>query len=57
MASAIKPGAMASHRLTAATPAVAAQLIDENASANVATREETWRRRNWLRLAWVRNHN
>jgi hypothetical protein len=50
-------GAMASHRLTAATAAVAAQAIDENASAKVATREETWRRRNWLRLAWLRNQS
>ena len=35
----------------AANPAVAAQEIDENASANVAMREETCRRRNWLRFA------
>ena len=55
--SAISAGAMASHRLTAATAAVAAQAIEENASAKVATREETWRRRNWLRLAWLRNQS
>src|ERR1700754_3085324 len=41
----------------AARPAVAAQVIDENASAKVATREEVCRRRNWLRLAWARNHS
>ena len=50
-------GAMASQRLMAATAAVAAQPIEENASAKVATRDETWRRRNWLRLAWVRNQS
>src|SRR4029077_2308483 len=46
---AISAGAMASTRLTDATAAVAAQPIDEKASVNVATREDTWRRRNWLR--------
>ena len=56
-ASAITPGAIASQGLTAATAAVAAQPIEEKASAKVATREETWRRRNWLRLAWVRNQS
>src|SRR5580704_13711816 len=55
--SAINAGAMASRRLTDATAAVAAQPIDEKASVNVATREETWRRRNWLRLAWLRNQS
>src|SRR6202140_4702191 len=39
--SAISAGAMASTRLTDATAAVAAQPIDEKASVNVATREET----------------
>jgi hypothetical protein len=39
--SASTPGAMASQRLAAATAAVAAQPIDENASAKVATRDET----------------
>src|SRR5262249_61528837 len=37
--------------------AVAAQPIDEKASAKVASREEVWRRRNWLRLAWTRNQS
>src|SRR3984885_15643733 len=55
--SAIRAGAMASRRLTDATAAVAAQPIDEKASVKVATREETWRRRNWLRLAWLRNQS
>src|SRR5579863_1640193 len=54
---AISAGAMASTRLTDATAAVAAQPIDEKASVNVATREDTWRRRNWLRLAWLRNQS
>lgn len=42
--------------VTAKAP-VAAQPIEENASAKVARREEVWRRRNWLRLACVRNQN
>ena len=41
----------------AARPAVAAQAIDENASAKVATRDEVWRRRKCLRRAWVRNQS
>ena len=34
-----------------------AQVIDEKASAKVATREEVCRRRKWLRLAWARNQS
>ena len=30
---------------------VAAHPIEEKASAKVASRDEVWRRRNWLRLA------
>lgn len=30
---------------------VAAQPIEEKASAKVAMREDVWRRRNWLRFA------
>ena len=41
----------------AASAAVAAQVIDENASAKVAMREEVCRRRKWLRLAWARNQS
>ena len=41
----------------AARPAVPAQEIEENASAKVATRDEVWRRRKCLRLAWVRNQS
>ena len=55
--SAIRAGAMLSQMLMAATAAAPAQPIDEKASAKVASRDETWRRRNWLRLAWLRNQN
>src|SRR5215470_15646981 len=37
--------------------AVAAQPIEEKASAMVARREEVWRRRNWRRLACTRNQS
>src|SRR3954454_1955471 len=37
--------------------ALAAQPIEENASAKVASRDEVWRRRNWLRRAWTRNQS
>src|SRR3982750_525982 len=40
-----------------ARAAVAAQPIEEKASAKVAMREEVWRRRNWLRLACTRNQS
>src|ERR1700722_19800901 len=36
---------------------VAAHPIEEKASAKVASRDEVWRRRNWLRLAWTRNQS
>src|SRR5260370_4336737 len=36
---------------------VAAHPIEEKASAKVATREEVWRRRNWLRFACTRNQS
>src|ERR1700758_3038297 len=48
---------MASQRLAVATAEVAAHPIEENASAKVASRDDTCRRRNWLRLAWLRNQN
>src|SRR5215475_5345971 len=41
----------------AARAPVAAQPIEDRASAKVATRDEVWRRRKWLRLAWVRNQS
>src|SRR3954471_1611039 len=37
--------------------ALAAQPIEENASAKVASRDEVWRRRNWLRRACTRNQS
>src|ERR1700751_4684656 len=40
-----------------ASAAVAAQPIEEKASAKVAMRDEVWRRRNWLRLACTRNQS
>src|SRR5690242_9476135 len=36
---------------------VAAQPIEEKASAKVAMREDVWRRRNWLRFACTRNQS
>src|SRR5207248_6673818 len=42
---------------TSASAAVAAQPIEEKASAKVASRDEVWRRRNWLRRAWTRNQS
>src|SRR4051812_11114096 len=42
--------------VTARMP-VAAHPIEQNASANVAMRDEVWRRRNWLRLACTRNQS
>src|SRR5690349_10266123 len=42
---------------TSTSAAVAAQPIEEKASAKVARREEVWRRRNWLRLACTRNQS
>src|SRR5262245_28123370 len=41
----------------AASAVVAAQAIEENASANVAIRDEVCRRRNCLRRACMRKHN
>src|SRR5438034_1757808 len=37
--------------------AVAAHPIEQKASAKVASRDEVWRRRNWLRLACTRNQS
>src|SRR5436853_6727987 len=48
---------MAAVGTTSASAAVAAHPIEEKASANVATRDEVWRRRNWLRLACTRNQS
>jgi hypothetical protein len=40
-----------------ASAAVAAHPIEEKASAKVASRDEVWRRRNWLRRACTRNQS
>src|SRR5262245_53566809 len=56
-ATANSAGISASHIPAAASAAVPAQLIDANASANVAMRDEVWRRRKWLRFACARNQS
>ena len=43
--------------IASASAAVAAHPIEEKASAKVASRDEVWRRRNWLRLACTRNQS
>ena len=55
--SAMSAGNNANQLAAAASAAVAAQAMEENASAKVAMRDEVWRRRNWLRLACVRNQS
>src|SRR5882724_9140832 len=57
MASVSTPGITASQLPAAATAPVAAQPMEDKASAKVAMRDEVWRRRKWLRLAWVRNQS
>src|SRR5262245_36809587 len=57
MANAIAAGASAAQLPEAANPVVAAQAIDENASANVARRDDVCRRRNWLRRACTRKQS
>src|ERR1700738_4078148 len=51
------PLMMAAMGTASAFAAVAAHPIEENASAKVASRDEVWRRRNWLRLACTRNQS
>src|SRR6188768_3669467 len=57
MPAVIAPLITAAIGIVTASAAVAAQPIEQNASANVASRDEVWRRRNWLRLAWTRNQS
>src|SRR4051812_4760103 len=52
-----RPEMTAASGAASAIAAVAAQPIEENASANVAMRDEVWRRRKWLRLACTRNQS
>src|SRR6266436_5532441 len=57
IAAVISPQMIAPSGMTSANAAVAAHPIEEKASAKVASRDEVWRRRNWLRLACTRNQN
>src|SRR6476620_5028569 len=57
MQAVIAPLTSAASGIDIASAAVAAQPIEQKASANVATRDEVWRRRNWLRLACTRNQS
>src|SRR4051794_27411131 len=57
MADVIRPLMTAAMGTASASAAVAAHPIEEKASAKVATRDEVWRRRNWLRLACTRNQS
>ena len=56
-AAVIRPLISAAIGIVSASAAVAAQPIEEKASAKVASRDEVWRRRNWLRLACTRNQS
>ena len=53
----INPVTGATSGTASASTAVAAHPIEENASAKVASRDEVWRRRNWLRRACTRNQS
>src|SRR5436305_10770575 len=57
MAAVTTPLTRAATGIEIASAAVAAQPIEEKASANVASRDEVWRRRNWLRRACTRNQS
>src|SRR5947207_9439816 len=57
MAAVSRPLMAAGSGAASASAAVAAQPIEEKASAKVAMRDEVWRRRNWLRLACARNQS
>ena len=57
MPAVINPVTGATSGTASASTAVAAHPIDENASANVASRDDVWRRRNWLRRACTRNQS
>jgi hypothetical protein len=57
IAAVIAPLMMAAIGIVTASAAVAAQPIEQKASAKVASRDEVWRRRNWLRLACTRNQS
>src|SRR5881227_1333916 len=57
MPAVINPVTGATSGTASVSTAVAAHPIEEKASANVASRDEVWRRRNWLRRACTRNQS
>src|ERR1700722_6628739 len=57
MAAVDRPVMSAATGIDSASAVVAAHPIDEKASAKVASRDDVWRRRNWLRRAWTRNQS
>src|ERR1700760_4307868 len=57
MTAVIAPVMPAASGIARTGAAVAAQPIDEKASAKVASRDEVWRRRNWLRRACTRDQS
>src|SRR5207302_11207196 len=57
MPAVISPVTGATSGTASVSTAVAAHPIEEKASANVARRDEVWRRRNWLRRACTRNQS
>src|SRR6202166_1810926 len=57
MPAVIRPLMTAAIGIASASAAVPAHPIEEKASAKVASREDVWRRRNWLRRACTRNQS
>src|SRR5882724_7483108 len=57
MPAVINPVTGATSGTASVSTAVAAHPIEEKASAKVASRDEVWRRRNWLRRACTRNQS
>src|ERR1700692_2649618 len=57
MTAVIRPLISAARGIASASAAVAAHPIEEKASAKVASRDDVWRRRNWLRRACTRNQS
>src|SRR5271169_5083488 len=57
MAMVINPVINAAMGSESTSAVVAAHPIDEKASAKVASRDDVWRRRNWLRRACTRNQS
>src|ERR1700704_5085455 len=57
MLAVITPLMSAAMGIASASAAVAAHPIDAKASAKVASRDDVWRRRNWLRFACTRNQS